>query len=81
MVLTSHLSDAYGAFSSYRVSFSLFSILKKMSLMTSLTMMVMGTGLPLNLVYLLCAHIFGISVNRVCGLSCNEVTKSVCRVR
>ena len=52
MGLTSHLSDAYDTFSSYRVSFSLIWSLTKMSLMTSLTMMVLGPGLPENLVYL-----------------------------
>ena len=44
MGLTSHLSYAYDAFSSYHVSFSLMSSLTKMSLMTSLTMMVLGPG-------------------------------------
>ena len=56
MGLTSNLSDAYDTFSSYRVYFSLISSLTKISLMTSLTMMVLGPGLPLNLVYLLCVH-------------------------
>ena len=56
MRLMSHISDAYNDFSSYRVSFSLISSLTRMSLMTSLTMMVLGPGLPLNLVYLLPAH-------------------------
>ena len=55
MGLTIHLSDAYDAFSSYHFSFYFIPILTKMSLMTSLTMMVLGPGLPLNLVYLLCA--------------------------
>ena len=41
MGLTSHLSDAYDAFYFYRVSFSLILILMKMSLMTSVTMMVL----------------------------------------
>ena len=56
MGLTSHLSDAYDAFSSYRVSFSLISSLTKMSLMKSLMMMVLGPGLRLILVYLIHAH-------------------------
>ena len=46
MGMTSHLSDAYDAFSSYLVSSSLILILMKFSLMTSLTMMVMGPGSP-----------------------------------
>ena len=46
MGLTSHLYDAYDAFSSYCVSSYLILSLMKMSLMTSLTMMVMGPGLP-----------------------------------
>ena len=46
MGLTSHLSDAYDDFSSYCVSSSLLLILMKMSLVTSLTMMVLGPGLP-----------------------------------
>ena len=41
MGLTSHLSDAYDAFSSYCVSSSLI-----LSLMKSLTMMVLGPGSP-----------------------------------
>ena len=56
MGLTSHLSDAYNTPYSYRVSFSLILILTKMSLITSLTMMVLDPGLPLNLVHLLRAH-------------------------
>ena len=56
MGLTSHLSDAYNAFSSYRVSFYLISSLTKMSFMTSLIMTVLGPSLPLNPVYLLRAH-------------------------
>ena len=52
-----------------------------MSLMTSLTMMVLGPGLPENLVYLVRAlFIPDISVDSVCGLSGNGVTKPVCRV-
>ena len=56
MGLRSHLSDAYDAFSSYRVSSSLILSLMKMSLMTSLTMMVLGPCLPLKLFYLLRAN-------------------------
>ena len=50
---TSHLSHAYNAFSSYRVSFSLISNMTKMSLMMSLTIMVLDPCLLLNLVYLI----------------------------
>ena len=46
MGLTSHLSDAYDAFSYYFVSSSLILSLMKMSLMTSLMMMVLGLGSP-----------------------------------
>ena len=46
MGLTSHLSDAYDAFSSYCVSSSLLLSMMKMSLMTSLTMMVLGPVSP-----------------------------------
>ena len=46
MGLTSHLSDAYDAFSSYFVFFSFILSLMKMSLMKSLTVMVLGPGLP-----------------------------------
>ena len=46
MGLTSHLSDAYVAFSSYCVYSSLLLSLMKMSLMTSLMMMVLGQGSP-----------------------------------
>ena len=53
---TSHISDAYDAFSSYCISFSLISSLMKVSLMTILTMMALDPGLPLNLFHLLCAH-------------------------
>ena len=49
MGLTSHLPYAYDAFSFYRISFSLVMSLIKMSLMTSLKMMVLG------LVYLVCS--------------------------
>ena len=63
MVLTSHLSYAYDDFSSCRVSFSFISILTKISLMKSLTMMVLGPG------YLVCAFfIFDIFVDRVSGI-------------
>ena len=44
MGLTRHVSCVYDTFSSYRVSFYLISSLTKMSLMTSLTMMVLGPG-------------------------------------
>ena len=46
MGLTSHISDAYDTFSSYCVSYSLILSLMKMSLMTSLKMMVLGPGSP-----------------------------------
>ena len=46
MGLMSHLSDAYDDFSSYCVSSSLLFSLMKMSLMTSLMMMVLGPGSP-----------------------------------
>ena len=46
MGLTSHLSDAYDAFSSYLVSSYLILGLMKMYLMTSMAMMVMGPGSP-----------------------------------
>ena len=42
----SHIFDAYGAFSSYCVSSSLILSLMKISLMTSLTVMVLGLGSP-----------------------------------
>ena len=44
MCLTSHFSDAYEAFTSFCFSFSLLLSLVKMSLMTSLTMKVLGPG-------------------------------------
>ena len=47
MVLPSHLSDAYDAFSSYCIYSSLILSLMKMSLMTSLTIKVLGPGSPL----------------------------------
>ena len=46
MVLMSHISGAYDAFSSYRVSYSLILSLMKMSLMTILMMVVLGPGSP-----------------------------------
>ena len=46
MGLTSDISDAYDDFSSYCVSSSLILNMMKMSLMTSLTMMVLGMGSP-----------------------------------
>ena len=46
MGLTSSLSDAYDAFTFYCVYSSLILSLTKMSLMTSLTMMVLGPGSP-----------------------------------
>ena len=46
MGLTSHISNAYDTFSSYCVSYSLLLSLMNMSLMTILTMMVLGTGSP-----------------------------------
>ena len=46
MSLTSHISDAYDDFSSCCVSSSLLLSVMTMSLMTSLTMMVMGPGSP-----------------------------------
>ena len=52
MGLTSHLSYACDAFSSYFISFSLILILTKKSLVTGLTMMVLGPGLPENLDYM-----------------------------
>ena len=44
MGLTSYLSCFYNAFYSYRVSFSLMTILTMIYVMTSLTMMVLGLG-------------------------------------
>ena len=77
MGMPSHLSYAYDTFSSYRVSFSLISIMTKMSLMTSLTMMVLGPGYLVRALFLF----FEISVDCVCGMfSVNGVTKSGCRV-
>ena len=46
MGLTSHLSDAYNAFSYYCVSSSLILSLMNMSLITIMTMMVLGLGSP-----------------------------------
>ena len=46
MGLTSHLSDAYDAFSSSCVSFSLLLSMIKMSILTSMTMKVLGPGSP-----------------------------------
>ena len=46
MVMMSRLSDAHNAFSSYCVSSSLILSLMKMSLMTSLMMMVLGPFSP-----------------------------------
>ena len=46
MGLTSHISDAYDAFSSSCVSISLLLTLMKMSPMRSLAMKVMGPGSP-----------------------------------
>ena len=53
-----------------------------MPLMTSLKIMVLGPGLPENLVYLVRAlfYFFENSVDRVWVLSCNGVTKFLCRV-
>ena len=56
MGLTSHFSDAYDYFSSGCFSYSLILSMTNISLMTSLTMKVLGLGLPLNLVDLLYAH-------------------------
>ena len=61
MGLTSHLSYAYDAFSSYNVSFSLILSLTKMSLMTSLTMMVLGLGYLIRAIFLF----FEVSADRV----------------
>ena len=47
MGLTSHLSDDYNTSSFYCVSSSLILSLIKMSLMTSVMMMVLGPGSPL----------------------------------
>ena len=47
MGLTSHLSYAYNAISSYCIPFSFLLSLMKMFLMTSLMMMVLGLGSPL----------------------------------
>ena len=44
MGLTSHISGAYDAFSSYSISSSLLLSLMKMSLITSLKIVVMGPG-------------------------------------
>ena len=46
MGLMSHLSDAYDAFSSSYISFSLILSPMKIYLMTSLTMKVLGPGSP-----------------------------------
>ena len=46
MVMTSHISDTNDAFSSYCISSSLILSLMKMSLITSLAMMVLGPGSP-----------------------------------
>ena len=46
MGMTSHLYDAYDPFSFHRVSSSLILSLMKMSMMTGLTMIVLGPGLP-----------------------------------
>ena len=46
MGLMIHLSDDYNTFSSCCISSSLILSLMKMSLMTSLTMMVLGSGSP-----------------------------------
>ena len=58
MGLMSHISYAYDDFSSYRVSYFLISSLANISLMTSMTMMVLGLGLPENLVYLVRAFFY-----------------------
>ena len=76
MGMTSHIYDAYDAFSSYRVSFSLVSSLTKMSLMTSMTMMVLGPGYLVRALFIFLKF----QVDPVCGLSVNGVTKSGCRV-
>ena len=72
MGLTSHLSDAYDAFSSYCV-FSLILIPMKMFL-TNMTMKVLGPGSPLVRAFL---HVFELSVDCASGLFCKVVIKSV----
>ena len=73
MVLTSHLSLAFDAFSPYRVSFSLILSMTKMSLMMSLTMMVLSLGFTIesgsSALCLFEKIVF--SVDCVCGLSGN----------
>ena len=71
MGLTSHLSNAYDTFSSFHVSFSLISSLTKISLMTSLIMMVLGTGLPENLVYLVCALFYFSKIPLIVFVDCH----------
>ena len=46
MDLTSHISNAYDSFYSYRFSSSLILSLMKISLVTSLAMLVLGLGSP-----------------------------------
>ena len=46
MGMTSHISDAYDAFSSYCISSSLLLSLMKRSLMTNMMMMFLGLGSP-----------------------------------
>ena len=67
MGLTSRLSYAYDAFSSYRVSFSLILSLTKMYLMTSLTMMVLGP------VYLVCALFYSFKFPLVVSVECFQL--------
>ena len=66
-----HHSCAYNAFSFYRVSFSFISCLTKMSLMTSLTIMVMGLGLPDNMDYLVHSFLYFLKFQFIVFLDCH----------
>ena len=71
MGLMSHLSDTYYAFSSHRVYFSLISNPTKISLTTSLTMKVLGLGLPENLVCLLRALFYFSKITLIVFVDCH----------
>ena len=72
MGLTSHLSDAYDAFSSSCFSFSLLLILMKMSL-TNQTMKVLGPGLsPVHAL-----SYFSLKIPLVVGVAQNPLVVSV----
>ena len=71
MGLTSHLFDAYEAFSSYCVSFSLMTSLTKVLLMKILMMIVLGPGLLENLDYLVHALVYFSKILSIIFVDCH----------